>query len=51
MKKYHIWATEDNGEGIVTLLGAYEHLDEIEIFTGILNDKVKITITYEEERR
>lgn len=47
-----VFATTENGEGYTMLVGTFECIDEIKIFTGMWGDKVKLTFseTSEDEK-
>ena len=50
--KYVVYATDNNGDGMVQLLGKYDFVDEITINVGMFSKDVQITIEkqYEESK-
>jgi len=49
--KYVVYATGNNGDGMVQSLGEYDDLDEIIIHVGHFNKDVQITIEKQYEKR
>jgi hypothetical protein len=51
--KYVVYATGNNGDGMVQSLGEYDDVDEIRINVGMFSKDVQITIEkqYEKDRQ
>ena len=45
-KKFVVYATTKNGDGFVQFLGAYDDVDEIQLYTSHFAPDVLITIEY-----
>lgn len=43
---YQVWAITQNGEGYATSLGLYSEVEDINIYSNLLQDDIKIEINY-----
>ena len=48
--KILMYATTDNGDGFVQLVGTYESIEEIEIRAGMFSKDVLLTFQYETKK-